>query len=315
MVAERKYISEFGLNMVCDFICLCQQDELRSLDESGFKPHIYLICRRPRISLVPESVIFETDVVRGVFRKQIKDTYIELPFTRPNEIGTKDLVLRCEYPYSHYLITRPDGTFVTEGKAAMLMAIMCEEHAHHVDLEVLYVGQSYGTSGGRNATQRLEKHETLQGIYAEAMKRSPDQDIWLVLPTFKEVMIGTFDGSTEGGASISLDADSEHLDDVFDNPISEQQKVNFTEAALIRYFSPEYNTKFKDTFPNPAHDSYAECYDVDLNAVSFELESLAVYARLWSPAVKPSYEHHHVFHLHSKEERRSMFNFFGRDAV
>ena len=42
-----------------------------------------------------------------------------------------------------------------------------------LDLEVLYVGQAYGPDGRRSASERLAKHETLQAIYGEAVRRSP----------------------------------------------------------------------------------------------------------------------------------------------
>lgn len=91
------------------------------------------------------------------------------------------------------------------------------------------------------------------------------------------------------------------------NEITERQRINFTEAALIRYFSPEYNKIYKDTFPSPAHTTYSECYDLDLNSVSVELQTDRLYTRVWSKVIKPDYVHFCTFPLHSKEDRMYMF--------
>ena len=61
--------------------------------------------------------------------------------------------------------------------------------------------------------------------------------------------------------------------------ITEQQQINFTEAALVRYFK------------HPAHKTYSQCYDLDLNAVNVELQTEEIMCRLWSPSVAPSWTH------------------------
>jgi hypothetical protein len=85
---------------------------------------------------------------------------------------------------------------------------------------------------------------------------------------------------------------------------------------LIRFFEPEYNKLYKDTFPNPAHKTYSECYELDINSVAVELDSENIRCQLWSPKILPAWTHFIVYPLHSKEERKSMFNFFGdKDAT
>ena len=77
---------------------------------------------------------------------------------------------------------------------------------------------------------------------------------------------------------------------------------------MIRYFQPEYNKIFKDTFPNPAHKTYAECYDLDINSVAVELNTEDSYCRLWSEAVPPRWTHFIHYALHSRAERQAMFD-------
>lgn len=308
-MAIRKYMTEFGLNMVSGLRALCQQDELHKIDATGIRPHIYIVGRRPRIVLDPNSVAFEESYITGTFRKQIQSGFEEIPFRTRNLLGTSDVVASCPYPGTEFeFLDRKSGAKISNGKCARLMGCMGPQHWHHLDLEVLYIGQSYGVDGARTATDRLLRHETLQGIYSEAIRRSPDQDIWLFLSEFEQVILTTMDG-TEEHCEMTTEQDDAHIAEVLWNDITEQQKVNFTEAALIRYFQPKYNAIYKETFPNPAHKTYSQCYDIDLNAVTVELPTEDLRFRFWSDVVEPDWTHFCTFPLHSREERRFMFEF------
>lgn len=249
-MAIRKFMSEFGLNMMVDYLFILQQDHLNIFDDIGIEPHIYLIGRRPRIFLNPESLKITINRVIGEFRKQIKDNYVSIPFSVPNLLGTSDVELKCDYPFTEMALVNNNGKTISQGKCALILGMFGQAYWKYLDLEILYVGQAYGREGDRTAADRLRKHETLQGIYAKAMQQAPDQDIWLVLCTFKPLLLASFDGRTKNFAT-SSDQDNEHMANIYATEITEQQKINFTEASLIRYFQPEYNKTFKDTFPNP----------------------------------------------------------------
>ncbi|MGO0789165.1 hypothetical protein ACTOWA_04790 [Herbaspirillum seropedicae] len=267
-----KYMSEFGLNMVNGSRFILQQEELTHESLKGFEPHIYIIGRRPRISLDATSLVFTKDKVKGSFRKQVKDKFISIPFETTNNLGTEDVIVECEYPYTHYAIRDKNGNILSNGKCALLLSMISSEFREHLDLEVLYVGQSYGKDGSRTAPARLASHSTLQGIYSEAIRKSPDQDVWMILSSFNPMLLGVMDGRSKSYQT-TLDDDDRHIDKVFEKPITEKQQINFTEAALIKYFQPSFNTIYKDTFPSPSHSTYAECYDIDLNMVTVELQT------------------------------------------
>lgn len=306
-MTKRKYLSEFGLNMVSGYCFLIQQDHLDLIDQTGVDPHIYIVGRRPKISLNPSSVAFEKDYVSGEFRKQIKDKYVSIPFKTRNMLGTHEVTLKCEYPYTEYEIIESGGNAIAGGKCALLLASFGFEYWEHMDLEVLYIGQAYGKDGSRNAADRLKKHETLQGIYSEAIKNSPDCDIWLILCTFEPLMLASFDGRQKEYVT-TIEQDTGHIKEVANADITEQQQINFTEASLIRYFQPSYNKIYKKSFPNPAHSTYSECYDIDLNMVSTEIQTEDIGLRLWSESVAPEWVHFSSFPLHSKKERMYMFD-------
>lgn len=313
-MAARKYFSEFGLNMLSGYVLVLQQDGLdqaRAMSEELEKEfHIYLIARRPRITVDPESVTITQEEIKGKYRIQKENTFKTYPFCFRNALDEDDpeqLVFSSPYPHIDFEIHRQDGTRITWGKFAQaLMRFGASDH-RHLNLEVLYVGQAYGTEGSRNAADRLESHSTLQSIYAEAATRSPDQAIWLLLCEFNPLLMTSFGGGVENILTTDQE-DRSHCDRVINEPLSEQQMINFTEAALIRYFQPEYNKLFKGSFPNPAHATYSECYDIDLNAVSVELNSEVLNFQLRSQEVPPKWRHLGEFPLHSREDRMYMFD-------
>jgi hypothetical protein len=301
---SRKYISEFGLNSLGHSV-LIQRDGLDKLDQIGLPEdmplHIYMIARRPRITLDPASIQIDDQTVRGRFNIQRQNTLEPHDFILGNELGTADVRIDCPYPHTEYTIHYTNGQQVL-GKAALLMS-QIPQYWPLLDLEVLYVGQS-----SRAAPERLRNHSTLQEIYAEAIQRSPDQEIWLVLWNFQPFVLATFDGRA-GTYDTTLEEDDAHMKQVTHSLISEQQQINFTEAALIRYFQPEYNVKFKNSFPSATHDSYSECYEIDLNLINVELQTEMIRSRLWSKSRAATWVHFATFEFHSSEERRNMFEF------
>jgi hypothetical protein len=310
-VTRRKYVSEFGLNMFCDYLVLLQEDQLDRIQEVLDPPlpefHIYIISRRPRISLDCSSLKFSENTVSGQYCVQRGRTPEYHGFKTNNYLGTARVRVECPYPYTEFRIFSESGEVLSQGKVAVLLSQFVRPHGGLFDLEVLYIGQAFGQDGKRTAPDRLKAHSTLQNIYAEASRLSPDQEIWITLCSFQPILLASFDGRSKEFDTTDAE-DEEHMRHVLKATVTDQQKMNFTEAALIRYFQPEYNKTYKDTFPNPAHSTYSQCYDLDLNLVHVELETEIIRSRLWSQSVKPQWAHFCEFPLHSREQRRSMFD-------
>lgn len=309
-MVKRKYITEFALSASGYFTLVLQQEHLGRLVDSPFNKqhpcHIYMIARRPRIMFDPPSIVVENGSISGNLKIQHQDTQQIHPFRIPNYLGCDTIRIECNYPYTEYTVYNEKGEDISFGKVAMLLIRAGYQH-DLLDLEILYIGQSYGVEGARTAPERLQSHSTLQKIYGEAMRLSPDQDIWLLLWNFDLTLLTSIDG-TFTPATDQVDIDNPHVEKVFKNMITEQQQVNFTEAALIKYFQPQYNTMFKDTFPNPAHSTYSECYDLDINSVGILVDTEHISSRLWSSQVHPRWCHYHNFFLHSPAERKSIFD-------
>jgi hypothetical protein len=308
----RKYLSEFGLNMINEWIFVLQQDQLDTIKEFPHSFHIYMIARRPRITLDPDVMIFTEEHVEGQFKIQKGNSFDLFKFNVPNHLGA-NVRLECPYPHTEYKIYNDQGNLVSAGNAAALMTKFAYENTTEheaLDLEVLYIGQAYGDSGERTAPDRLVNHSTLQEIYADTLRKTPDRDIWILLCSFERMLMTSFDG-TASIYGTTDEEDLDHITTVLKNPITMQQEINFTEAGLIRYFQPEYNDKFKYNFPNPAHSTYSQCYELDLNALSIELNTEELMSRLWSPNISREWIHLIEYPLHSKEQRKYMFDFFG----
>jgi hypothetical protein len=175
-----------------------------------------------------------------------------------------------------------------------------------INFEVKYVGQAYGQDGSRNAIDRLLKHETLQKI---ALKGVPDGYrltlLLLAVQPNNQLMttINPFaKNSDEGSERIQSG-----LKKLFNT--SEEERISLYEAALIRYFYPEFNKEFKDSFPSTNLKILQDCYNKDFCTVVAEICIDELPFRLWSQAVKPAVHHIAKHNLHKDEDRRM---FFGR---
>jgi hypothetical protein len=245
-------------------------------------------------------------------KAQIEDKfeYLELDFSNFNKF--KNLRLETKFPFFSFKIFEEDKEIIYTNGPGLLQSMKNRINAffNNLDLKVLYIGQSYGIEGARTAPDRLKSHSTMQAIFEEANKNNPDKDVLLALFTFKEWLLMSFDGTMKLSEE-EKQVDQQHLDNVTYNilgiGITEQQEINFTEAALIRYFKPEYNDKFKETFPNPAHITYSECYDLDINSVCIELLTESIRCMFYSDEIERDWSHYPLFNLHSKTDRKGMF--------
>lgn len=178
-----------------------------------------------------------------------------------------------------------------------------------VKFEVKYIGQAYGRKGSRNAIDRLLKHETLQKI---ALKGVPHgHRITLLLLAVQRdnqlitTMYPTAKNMTDGEQRIK-----QGLDKAFNT--SEEERVSLYEAALIRYFYPDFNKEFKDSFPSTNLKILRDCYEKDFNAVTAEICIDELPFQLWSSNVQPRPYHIVKHDLHKSEDREMFFGLRAR---
>jgi hypothetical protein len=308
---------EYSLNMSMTKISICQQEDLDSETikeefNKDYPCHIYMVLRRPKVYLIPEKCEFKKGKTKLTFKIQDKFEFTENEvFVNQNE-DTSNYKIKSEFPHSKFHIYENEER-IFSAKSSLLYFMLKEKYSEEMNSEILYIGQSFGKNGERQAPKRLKNHSTLQKIYSTAIQNNPDKEIWIILLSFERSLFTTFDAKNKSIKNQAEDLKKAcKIMNMFNqNELNEKEITNFTEASLIKYFQPEYNVTYKESFPNPAHVSYKECYDLDVNSVAFQLETDTIKTKLFTKKVKPNFNNIGTFTLENKEERKSLFDFIG----
>gem|GEM_PF-5327883 len=215
--------------MVSDGCVLLQDEHLDRLadrlGEMSRDLHVYVIGSRPRIAFVPEEWTFRENSYRAVFRIHRQGVYedFSIDCTYPPHAARR--FTRIESPWPHTTGSLyAKGDRVTTAKAALPIRNNPVFYEYR-DLEVLYVGQSYGECGERNAQDRLQSHSTLQKTLSEASRLNPDREVWLSLFNFEQYLITSGDGSF-GSTPVDAKDDDNRIDRMFDNLTPIQPNVS-----------------------------------------------------------------------------------------
>lgn len=308
--AERKYRTELGLIFYSDALALIHPEELRSgrLTKEHEKLlntcHIYLICRRPALAFDPLSMKATNGQLSGNLIYKVEGKQKRVAFSSPADVQAGTTFDISSYPHRMLTQVERDGS-ESELPLCVVAQSFNLKSRDVLDLEVLYVGQSFA-KGARSALARLKSHETLQKILAEQSANRPDDEVMLILANYRgPKRFATVGGSTP--ATIKGKADEEHAVKALTAPIAEQHRVNLSEAGLIRYFDPSYNSMFRSLFPKSSQKLLDRCYELDFSTLVIELNTEAIGLRTWSPKVEAGFHHIASFDLHGPT-RRSFFN-------
>lgn len=253
--------------------------------------HIYLIGYTPRIDFVGAEQI---------------DRNLLLSFEVLSEKHVLDYVLPED------LSLRADGDLWSGGDSsggrfwpsAIEMQTKLAATTGAIKFEVKYVGQAYGQDGSRSAIDRLLKHETLQKISLKGVPEGYRLTLLLLAIEPSNQLITSINpfakNKQESGTRIQ-----QGLNKLFNT--TEEERISLYEAALIRYFYPDFNKEFKDSFPSTNLKILRDCYEKDFFAVVAEICIDDLPFRLWSSAVEPKLYHVSKHDLHKSEDRRMFF--------
>jgi hypothetical protein len=173
-----------------------------------------------------------------------------------------------------------------------------------MDFQVKYIGQSYGKNGSRNALDRLLKHETLQKISLKGVPSGYRLSLLLLEvepnPQLLTVMIPNAKDTESDGDRIKSG-----IDKLYNT--SDQERITLYEASLIRYFMPEYNKEFKNSFPSTNLKVLQDCYDRDFSSVVAEICINELPYNLCSETVASKSYHIASHDLHVEKERKVFF--------
>lgn len=184
------------------------------------------------------------------------------------------------------------------------MQVRLSAESKAVGFEVKYIGQAYGKDGSRNAIDRLLKHETLQKISLKGVPDGyrltllmlaiqPNNQLFTVMNPFAK-------NTDEGSERINSG-----LEKLFNT--TEQERIALYEASLIRYFRPEFNIEFKNSFPSTNLKILQDCYEKDFSAVIAEICIDGLPFMIFSENVEPDFYHIVKHYLHKDEDRRIFF--------
>lgn len=267
------------------------KDALASLGLVLDKCHIYLIGYTPKIDFIGAEQ---------------KDQHLLLSF----EIHSKKYVLDYALPEGVSLKTDGDLSYLGDASGRRFwpneidMQKRLAASTGVIKFEVKYVGQAYGQDGSRNAIDRLLKHETLQKISLKGVPQGYRLTLLLleIEPNNQLITsINPFAKNTQDGETRI----QQGLRKLFNT--TEQERISLYEAALIRYFYPDFNKEFKDSFPSTNLKILQDCYEKDFSAVVAEICIDDLPFRLWSSAVESKLYHIAKHDLHKNEDRRMFF--------
>ena len=316
----RKNLSEFAVNICsASFLMLFAKELLsdKNFAESDTvskqiadNSHIYLICKIPSFRYDHTSIDFSNGILSGNVCYKIKGDEKTIPFKQEYELLDNGVKLELsEYPYREIYTKNKDNVVVRylPASAFGLLNGVMSRNDDIINFEVLYVGQAFG-DGTRNPFDRLKSHSTLQKILADTSYTYPDDEIYILAFEYAPHRIFTnMDGRSKFGGSAK--EDSKRFLNIIENPLSEYQQVCLVEAGLIRYFTPQYNKIYRESFPSPKHKILEQTYELDFSGLVVEINTEELDIRLFSKNVVPKEHHMSKIDLISHEERYGFFHF------
>ncbi|WP_433991431.1 hypothetical protein U8527_12180 [Kordia algicida OT-1] len=194
--------TEFAINMNLHKMMILQQSELEYVNQQNYfdeySPcHLYFVCKRPRLTIDPGFFKIDDKSISLKLRIHYPDKVKEHQLNFYNNLGTTDAKLESEYPYSKFKVITDKGVWCDAKVSPFVQMYELNFDSSFLDMDVLYIGQSYGVDGARTAPDRLKEHSTLQGIYAEAISNNPDSEIWLALASFNQINVMMMDGRNQ----------------------------------------------------------------------------------------------------------------------
>lgn len=315
-MAQRKCLTEISFNLASQVVMLIHPKDITKIDnqseeikELAKDCHIYLIAKRPRLGFVPDSIKWNDGITKGKMYYRLAGERTEIEFTMIGE-PPNGCIQYSDYP--HNTITIVNGHQSTGPMYAHMISFICDEISDRSlrDLEVVYVGMSYGEDGKRSAKDRLQSHATLQQVLADINSDDPDSEALLILVQYASPFsMISFDGRDK---SLKQEDDRDVIKDLRTQQelIDRKTEIALAEAGLIKYFKPRYNDIYKKNFPYKDHIVTESLYSIDFIAFVVELNTEDINARLFSDNRMPGFHHIASYDLHDPDVRKSFFNVF-----
>ncbi len=277
----RKYLCEFALNVLMSNKTIISPDTLDDTQANMENYHLYAILLQDKMFLDITSIMKTKEALSFTIFSLSNGAKKHFPIQNivlHSEIDHTKVNIISEYPHDRLSFQVCDKDFLHFNDTLKddilsisdLYSIVAYDMGFEILYKILYIGQSYGKDGERNAVDRLSNHSTLQKILAKSQSDYSQHYIKILLMEPAPILGMSFDGISKNYKA-SSEEDDEHMKAVITTEKKEKQIVNITEAALVNYFKPEYNATFKENFPCDTHSSYCQYYDLDFNSITIEL--------------------------------------------
>ncbi|WP_222709906.1 hypothetical protein [Reinekea thalattae] len=268
------------------------KEKLQPIKDTIKNCHIYLIGLTPIIHLVHAEQQSNILFLKYRVDKEIHSINVLLP---------EKVTLKSDN--RKFYIEHPNGQ--RSWPSDEYIQTKLSNQTNSVNFEVKYIGQAYGKNGSRNAIDRLKSHETLQKI---ALKGIPEgYHLTLLLLSIQPnnqlyTLINPFaKNNKDSNARINSGVNKLYN-------TTEHERITLYEASLIRYFSPEFNKEFKDSFPCTNLKILQDCYDKDFSGIIAEICIDTLPFKLFTEKVKAKLYHIAKHDLHKNKNRRMFFN-------
>ncbi|WP_115530657.1 hypothetical protein [Xanthomonas campestris] len=310
---ERKFFTEIAFNLHTKNTLLIHAKDIGHIEKQSQEIldiandcHIYLIVKRPRLSFVPDSLTWENGVTKGSLSCRVAGRDQPILFSMVGEPLYK--ISYAPYPHRTIDLIDEQGLRVLTLPAHFIPRVADWTDSPWIhECEVVYVGMAYG-DGNRSAKDRLEGHSTLQQVLADMNSDEPDSEALIVMVQYQPPMAMIhFNGADK---SLDPDNDRDAMEDIrqIEEKISPKMEIALAEAALIRYFQPHYNEKYKNNFPDKKHVVTESLYEIDLLGLSVEINTEDLRIRLFSKTRGAGAHHIASFDLHDPNLRLSFFS-------
>lgn len=264
------------------------------------KMHIYMVTKVPKIIFLKDKIKIDRKYIyiSMKFMDERIDDEVEVRIV--NNLLKKDLIIELSPNKDDIEIKDESGNYVLKANAFIFLI----SYGFTIDCEVVYIGRSFGKDGERTVYKRLKSHSTLQRIYAE---KEDDKSIFLSSWQYDRNSISFISPLEEEQNSIDKFKQIFEMSQRPYDLIKKRQEINFTEAALIRYFQPKYNDIMKYNFPSKTHAEYSDLFRENIDYVTVEIDTQRLNVKLFSESVPATYLHNPFYDLNGK---RNKYDFF-----
>jgi hypothetical protein len=282
--------------------------------------HLYLICKRKKIHFINchtshpdynttaffylddnlDKVHFSKDHSKSYTITSYKDNFY-YGFSTKGNFELRDFV------FHNLIYDLPNDDFGASESAKL-----------PTDLEIMYVGQSYGSQKRlvpKKIDSRVWHHEKVQEIALEILDESSDCEILIIGVCIEAKQMSTLALDTANYDPNDLTMERLlSLNDSAKATLPGKQEVTLCEGSLIRHFQSRFNQEYKTTFPGMGFISYGEIYNTDFDYISMALDTKNLGARVYSAEQPvPRYVHLAKYALQSDDQKKEFFDYLFKD--